>query len=188
MLDFLFSFRGRIGRLRYFLGSMALSMPLVLMIVGIIGVVVSAGGGKLPLIPLLVMALFAVVSIPVFLYSSLSMQARRIRDIGWNPLYVIPAWIGVGVIDRLIAQAFPALSIGHLHFQTLPGLLLNLAFGLVLLFWPGGGDVDSASSRGADRPRPTTLAATPGPAYPARGATTAQRPAGARTSFGLRGT
>jgi uncharacterized membrane protein YhaH (DUF805 family) len=145
MIDFMFSFRGRIGRLRYFLSCLALTALLVVAAI-VVGGMAATGVAKANLGLLLPAGLLAIVVLPAFCYSSFSMQARRIRDIGWNPLYVIPAWIGVDVIDRLVAQAVPALSMGPKIHETLAGLLLNVAFGLVLLFWPGSGDSDSAPS------------------------------------------
>jgi len=183
MIDFMFSFRGRIGRLRYFLSSLALSAWLVLggmITVGIAGVV---RGGRPQLAPLLLAALIVIAAFLTFLYSSFSIQARRIRDIGWNPVFVISAVIGVGVIDRLIARAAPGLSTGVL----LAGLVFNMGFGLALLFWPGAGDSDSpgAANPRADRPAPPRASA---PVQAARAPAPAQRPTGARTTFGLRGT
>ena len=103
MLEAVFSFRGRLGRLQYFVGGLALGMAIIVPLV-MIGVSMFAHGGVGAKPPLGLLALFALVAVPLFLWISLSLQARRLRDIGWNPLYVIPAVFAVDLIDQTIAR------------------------------------------------------------------------------------
>jgi hypothetical protein len=88
------------------------------------------------------------------------LQAMRIRDIGWDPVCLIPAWFAIVVIDHLAAVRFPALAIGHDQQATPFGALVNLALVLVLLFWPGG-DFDEAPGttlRSSRRTEPSAAA------------------------------
>ncbi|HEY2658881.1 MAG TPA: DUF805 domain-containing protein [Caulobacteraceae bacterium] len=187
MLEAVFSFQGRLNRLQYFLGCLALGMAIgVMAVVLILGFVHSADPEALKQ-ALLPLVLFVLVGLPLFFWISFSLQARRIRDIGWNPLYVIPGWILVGVVDFMLAKAIPALAIGKLHNQTVLGGLINLALSCALLFWPGRAEDDGFSLHDdeawsqPDEPSPVM---TPAPVHSAPAAYGA-RPAGA--GFGRRG-
>jgi uncharacterized membrane protein YhaH (DUF805 family) len=188
MLETVFSFRGRINRLQYFASVVALGAALIVPVL-VIGLGLLAHGGvgaKPPLATLALMGLFFLLSIPPFLWVSFSLQARRFRDIGWNPLYVIPGWMVFQVFDRVLAQFVPALSIGPLHYQTWIGLLVSLTLGGALLFWPGRAEDDAPPGIGASWLRPSE----PTPAAPATTATYTPAPSPAAAStprFGRRG-
>jgi len=194
MLDTVFGFGGRINRLQYFAGVLALVTALVLPMLMIIGLVVAnrgaAGSG------LLLMGLLLLLAIPAVIWVGLSLQARRFRDIGWNPLYVIPPLILIGIADRLVAQAVPALSIGPRYHQTAVGLLVSLATAGCLLFWPGKSNDGAEDAAWADWPEPDEPSSTsgePAPSAPAAPAPALATPAPyARTApstptFGRRG-
>jgi len=181
MLEALFSFHGRINRLRYFLSCLGLGVAIAAPFVLIFGLMGHGGGGAL-----IVMGLLALPALVAFLWSSLSLQARRIRDIGWEPLYVIPGLFSVGIFDFLLAHVVPALSIGPAHHQTFIGLFVNICMGGVLLFWPGKSDDGPAAVSRASRqaPRP------PSPSMPpisARTVASVASPAPAGAGFGRRG-
>jgi uncharacterized membrane protein YhaH (DUF805 family) len=188
MLETVFSFRGRINRLQYFAGAVALTAALIVPVL-VIGFGLFAHGGvgaRPPLATLALLGLFVLIAIPPFLWVSFSLQARRFRDIGWNPLYVIPGWIAFQVLDRVIAQFVPALSVGPLHAQTWIGMLVSLGLAGALLFWPGRAEDDAAPGIGASWMRPST----PPPAAPATTATYTPAPSAAAASaprFGRRG-
>ena len=189
MLETVFSFSGRINRLQYFASIVALTAALFVPVL-VIGLGLLAHGGvgaRPPLATLALMGLFFLIAIPPFLWVSFSLQARRFRDIGWNPLYVIPGWLVFQVLDRVIAQFVPALSVGPLHAQTWIGLLVSLGLAGALLFWPGRAeDDDDAPATGTSWMRPST----PPPAAPATTATYTPAPSPAAAStprFGRRG-
>jgi len=148
MLAAIFSFRGRLNRLQYFVGCCGLGAALVVLAVIL---VVGALGGRSPdqpqnLASLGLVALFCIVVLgPTYLWVSFSLQARRFRDIGWEPTVVIPAWIGLGVLDRLAVWAAPTIAITPESGVSWLGLLLNLGLGGCLLFWPGRPDFDVAA-------------------------------------------
>jgi uncharacterized membrane protein YhaH (DUF805 family) len=158
MLGFLFGFNARIGRLQYFLGSVGLAifMTMVIFAIAFSAVHGSPGlhgsAGEI-LLTQLKWPLIAVGAI--FLLMSFMLQSMRFRDIGWDPVCVIPGWIALVVIDRLIATKFPALSIGHEHHGTIVGAVVNFGLVVALVFWPSGsGENSSPTFRAADTPAP----------------------------------
>jgi uncharacterized membrane protein YhaH (DUF805 family) len=180
MLDAIFSFRGRLNRLQYFLGLLGLGgavFVVIMLFFAFGGLSVVVGGvSKLGML-----ALAALPVLAAWIWITLSLQARRIRDIGWSPLLVIGCWFAVGILDRLVAHASPGLSMAPLHQSTLLGGLINLAFAGVLLFWPGGADEDDFVPLLADEgPAP----ARPAPAAPSA---LARSPTPAPAGFGRRG-
>jgi hypothetical protein len=78
----------------------------------------------------------------------------RIRDIGWDPVCVIPAWIAILIVDKLVAGKIPAWSLGLEQHGTIVGALINLALFLVLLFWPGGDHEHPMPTLGDTRRKP----------------------------------
>ncbi len=146
MLASLLKFKGRLGRLRYFLTCLALGPVLVVAFVALMLVFgLHPGAGRA--VNFKALGLAGVVVVPLWFWTSLSLQACRIRDIGWSPLWTILGVFGLGLIDRVLAMSVPALSIGHLHQITVLGVAVNLSFAGVLLFWPGGaGPVDGADA------------------------------------------
>lgn len=202
MLSAMFSFHGRIGRMQYFLRCMALGAAIGVVVV--IGCVSLIGGGGLEALrsgqapaagSLVLIALLALIALPAALWSSFSLQARRFRDIGWNPVVVIPAWIVVDLIDIIVAKAMPALAVGGEHQGTPIGGLVGLVLGGALLFWPGAGGGDETYApppleprdpvdrfRANPTPKPTPVR---GPA-PARAMAPVQAAAPV-TGFGRRG-
>ncbi len=193
MFGAVFSFGGRLNRLQYFLGCVGLGMAgvvaLVVLFVAVLGSygAAKAGGGAGALAALGPALLLALPLLAAWFWISLSLQVRRFRDIGWNPVFVVPAWIGFSVIDSLVASASPSLGVGPLHHNTIVGVLINLALGCVLLFWPGRSWDDYAPVLVADEraPPPPASRAAPPPAAATRAAAPA---ATAPPSFGRRGT
>lgn len=51
------------------------------------------------------------------LWVSLALQAKRFRDIGWNPLDVIPGWLAVSVVDLLVAVSVPTPGAGRAAYE-----------------------------------------------------------------------
>jgi hypothetical protein len=92
-----------------------------------------------------------------------TLQSMRIRDIGWDPVCVIPAWIAILVVDHVIAGRIPAWSLGQDHDGTVVGALVNLGLFLAMMFWPSG-DYQSPTFGGRpgtpDKPSARTAAAS----------------------------
>ena len=134
MLGYLFGFNARIGRLRYFLCLTATGFVTGLIANLAFGITASAG----------IMQLFsfskgwlAIALGAVFMFVSFTLQSMRVRDIGWDPVCVIPGWFALLIFDRLAATKFPALSLGPEINQTVVGALGHFGLVLALLFWPG---------------------------------------------------
>ncbi|MDB5431138.1 MAG: hypothetical protein JWP35_2254 [Caulobacter sp.] len=135
MLAAIFSFRGRVNRLQYLFGGTGLGVFVVILFVALLI-------GKSPKEMAAVVPLMLLLVIPVGIgatWISLSLQARRIRDIGWNPVLVLPLWFVAVIVDKAFLPGFPHLSALQWSQQSLFGSLLNLALGGALMFWPGNG-------------------------------------------------
>jgi uncharacterized membrane protein YhaH (DUF805 family) len=187
MLSAVFSFRGRINRLQYFLGSLGLGVAEVMLIVvvGLLFVGLRQSMGVLPAAGVCLM--LALLALPAAAWIGFSLQARRFRDIGWEPVFVIPAWIFIMAVDRAFAggMSTTTFSVEQLLNQTILGQLFNLAMVLCLLFWPGRTYTDDflePSQPTVRAPRPAEPA--PAPVRPAPGSFPASP---AVTGFGRRG-
>jgi uncharacterized membrane protein YhaH (DUF805 family) len=136
MLGFLFGFNARIGRLNYFLATIGLAIVMTGLCFAIMAAVYQGTAHGTPVSFAQVMwPVMAVMAI--FILASLSLQCMRIRDIGWDPVCVMPTWLAIMAIDWLVASKFPAWSLGREHFGTIVGGLVNFGMTLALLFWPG---------------------------------------------------
>jgi uncharacterized membrane protein YhaH (DUF805 family) len=154
MLTGIFSFRGRINRLQYWLGS--LGMGVFVAVVCLAPLMMGGGlrsgsdiGAQLGL-----MALLAIPTLVIVLWVGLSMQARRIRDIGLDPVIVMPIWILIGIADKVLKPGFPHLSAIQLATPSTLVVLINLIGGAALCFWPGRGDTAQDIAATFDLPEP----------------------------------
>ena len=154
MLDFVFGFNARIGRLYFLLSFIAavvagVAADLALSPYSIQELV---NGAKPPANPY---AWPLIVSTVGFLLTKYSLQSMRIRDMGWDPVCVIPAWIAMGIVDRVVASKIPAWSIGHGHFHgTIVGVTIDVALLLALVLWPSS-DFETPTSTFGDSRRRT---------------------------------
>jgi len=130
MLIAVFSFRGRINRLQYLLGNLAVGAALALLAAMLIGFTELAPTAR-PSPTMALNAVFLVLAAPLAIWSAASLQARRLRDIGWEPLVVIPIWIGVLLLTAFAAQAGVTMS------QTVLATLISFALLACLYGWPG---------------------------------------------------
>ena len=135
MLGFVFGFNARLGRLHYFLATIGLAVLMTVISFTIAGHAYRPGQ---PISPADLMGWPTVIAIVFFAGMSFTLQSMRIRDIGWDPVCVIPMWIAIVVVDKLVAGKIPVWSLGQEHHGTIVGLLFNAALFLALLFWPSG--------------------------------------------------
>jgi uncharacterized membrane protein YhaH (DUF805 family) len=149
-MSYLFGFNARIGRLHYFLSTILLGVVITVMTFAVASTSLHglAQGASLsqmkgPLIGIVLM----------FALASFMLYSMRFRDIGWDPVCVIPLWIALVVVDRVIAAKIPAVSLGHDHPGTIVGVLVNLGLVLALLFWPSGAHETETPNFGAPPPR-----------------------------------
>jgi uncharacterized membrane protein YhaH (DUF805 family) len=137
MLGFLFGFNARLGRLHYFLATVAVAIGMTAAIYAYMSHTfgVAPKGTRLPpdlmTWPVIVLAV-------VFMWITFTLQSMRIRDIGWDPVCVIPGWIALLIFDTIVASKVPAWSLGQEHHGTAVGALVNFGLLLALTFWPSG--------------------------------------------------
>lgn len=154
MLGFIFGFNARLGRLQYFLATLGLIVvSIILIVVLAVALAAVAPHGSAPTLSWPIMAAIGLVVL-----ASLVLQAMRIRDIGWDPVCVIPAWIAVMVLDYVVATRFPEYAVTSSHHGTWVGGLINLGLTVALLFFPSGAD-DAGVSGG------TMVSRTPSPSF-----------------------
>jgi uncharacterized membrane protein YhaH (DUF805 family) len=153
MLGFLFGFNARLGRMHFFFATIALAVVMA----AICFLIVMSGGVHAA--PVRTRPSFEQLTWPMliaagfFVVATLTLQSMRFRDIGWDPVCVIPAWIALLAVDELVATKMPAWSLGEGHHATIVGALVNFALLLALTFWPSGDYNDSsATPRTPDRP------------------------------------
>ena len=135
MLGFVFGFNARLGRLHYFLATIGLAVLMTVICFVIAGHAYRPGQ---PISPADLMGWPTLIAMVFFGVMSFTLQSMRIRDIGWDPVCVIPMWIAIVVVDKLIAGKIPAWSLGQEHHGTIVGALFNAALFLALTFWPSG--------------------------------------------------
>jgi uncharacterized membrane protein YhaH (DUF805 family) len=142
MLGFLFGFNARLGRMHYLLSTIGLAFVMTAVCFAIAGHAVQSIPGRMTLSPGL-MGWPTIVAAVVFSWMTFTLQSMRVRDIGWDPVCVIPAWIAILIVDKLVAGKIPAWSLRPEQHGTIVGGLINLALFLALMFWPSGDHEDS---------------------------------------------
>jgi uncharacterized membrane protein YhaH (DUF805 family) len=125
MLGFLFGFNARLGRMHFFLATIALAVVMTAICFAIVMQYAHSNpSGALPSKGLMAWPLIAAAAF--FAWMTFTLQSMRIRDIGWDPVCVIPAWIAILIVDQLVAGKIPAWSLGHNHSGTIIGAATNL--------------------------------------------------------------
>ncbi|MHC2435035.1 DUF805 domain-containing protein [Bradyrhizobium sp. USDA 4451] len=144
MLNYIFGFNARMGRLAFFFCSFVTGIGFLLLVYGITGNAPASGRTDVLLAqaassPALIFAFYGMLVVCFML------QSMRVRDIGWDPVCVMAAWIALMVLDRAIAGRFPEHALTYQHTATVVGTAVNGVMNLVLTFWPGSGHADEAS-------------------------------------------
>lgn len=179
VLQAVFSFHGRLGRLA-FLGWMAAATVLVFILAftfiafgAVLAGIFSAGGTGPQILGMAMGGTAAIIGI----WTTLALQAKRIRDMGFRPL----AWMA-GVTVAMMADQWFLTQVTELRFfppfaQYTPlGGFLAAAYMIVLLLWP-------SAEESEDIPVAPRQDRTPGPSPMQR--TVVAQPSH-RTEFGLR--
>lgn len=143
MLGFLFGFNARLGRMHYFLATIALAL-LMAAICFVIADYVYQHSPDRSISPAALLGWPVIAAMVFFGWMTFTLQSMRIRDIGWDPVCVIPSWFALLIIDKLVAGKIPAWSLDHEHNGTMVGALVNFGLVLALTFWPSG-DTQSPS-------------------------------------------
>lgn len=153
MLGMIFGLNARIGRLKFFFGSIVLGIVTTILAFFVAySLYHAAASGRVPHSlgeagwPALALAGF-------YLVATFMLTSMRIRDIGWDPVCIVSAWIALSALDYALASKLPDLSLEPRHHGTIIGGLVNLAVVLVLTFWPGSGQPSESSASGGWTPR-----------------------------------
>ena len=137
VLGFVFGLNARLGRLHFFLATVALAIVMTAICFAIaMAVLRNTSPGAIR--PEDITSSWAMIAAIVFFgVVTFTLQSMRIRDIGWDPVCVVPAWFALMILDHVVAGRFPAWAIGGEYQGTMVGGLINLALMLALTFWPG---------------------------------------------------
>lgn len=135
MLNYIFGFNARMGRLAFFFCTLVAGLGFVMLVYGITG---NVPRGRTDVLlaqasnsSALIIAFYGLLVVCFLL------QSMRVRDIGWDPVCVMTAWIALIVLDKAIAGRFPEYALTYQHTGTVVGALANAAMNFVLTFWPG---------------------------------------------------
>lgn len=138
MLDLVFGLNTRLGRLKFFLATLVLAVVMTaICFVVAMSVLRNVNPANVRADDLLKNG-GMIAAIAFFAIATIELYSMRFRDIGWDPVCVVPAWIALMIVDYVVAMKFPHLAIGQEHTGTMVGGIVNLVLILALLFWPGG--------------------------------------------------
>jgi uncharacterized membrane protein YhaH (DUF805 family) len=156
VLGFLFGFNARLGRLHYFLASLGLGAAMMVVTVAIIWAGMQGSPERIEQMMASIGWPMALV-IVFFIWANFMLQAMRFRDIGWDPVCVIPLWIASMIVDGVVAMKMPEWSLTSALNGTVVGALINLGLGVALLFFPSGdASSDNHGGRADHAPRPNS--------------------------------
>jgi len=136
MLGFVFGLNARLGRLHFFLATVVLAIVMTAICFAIAMAALRTTSPSMVRPEDLTRNWAIIAAMVFFSVATFILQSMRIRDIGWDPVCVIPAWIALMIVDHVAAGRFPAWAIGQEHQGTMLGGLVNLALLLALTFWP----------------------------------------------------
>ncbi|UVO33742.1 hypothetical protein KUL72_19665 [Bradyrhizobium arachidis] len=137
MLGFVFGLNARLGRLHFFFATIALAFVMTAICFAIAMAVLRTTSPSMVRPEDLTHNRAIIAAMIFFGLATVMLQSMRIRDIGWDPVCVIPAWIALMFVDHVVAGRFPAWAMGQEHQGTMVGGLVNVALLLALTFWPG---------------------------------------------------
>lgn len=126
-----------VGRLHYFLACIALGVAMT----GVCFALVVSGSIHVPRGSQLTWQMLGWpvwATIALFILATVTLQAMRVRDIGWDPVIVMAAWFAIVFVDVIVAAKVPDLALSRDHYGTIMGSLVNLVMTGILLFWPSG--------------------------------------------------
>jgi uncharacterized membrane protein YhaH (DUF805 family) len=131
MLEWLFGFRGAIGRGRFLAGVSLLFFASLALVVA-----VGVGGALAHWRPASWSGLLALILFLLGAWSILALSVRRLRDLGAPPALVLGGLVVLGVVERLASPlALPDFWGGAVHWPIMA--LATVLLGLVLITWPG---------------------------------------------------
>jgi len=137
VLDLVFGLNTRLGRLQFFLATLVLAVAMTA-ICFVVAMSVLRNVNPANISPRDLLKSSGMIAAMVFFaIATIELYSMRFRDIGWDPVCVVPAWIALMIVDYVVAMKFPAYTFGQEHTGTVVGGIVNLVLTLALLFWPG---------------------------------------------------
>jgi len=137
VLDLVFGLNSRLGRLKFFLATLVLAVAMTA-ICFVVAMSVLRNVNPANISPRDLLKSSGMIAAMVFFaIATIELYSMRFRDIGWDPVCVVPAWIALMIVDYVVAMKFPAYTFGQEHTGTVVGGIVNLVLTLALLFWPG---------------------------------------------------
>ena len=137
MLDLVFGLNTRLGRLHFFLATLVLGVVMTA-ICWVIAMSLLRNVNPASFRPEdLFKSGGMIAAMVLFGLATITLYSMRFRDIGWDPVCVVPAWIALMIVDYAVAMRFPAYALGQEHTGTIAGGIVNLVLTLALIFWPG---------------------------------------------------
>ncbi|TBA21991.1 DUF805 domain-containing protein [Rhizobium ruizarguesonis] len=179
MLDVLFSFRGRVARLQYFCTSTCIGLVFGAVLAAVLLVMRQQGTKDF----FTVLIALGILCGPPLLWVSYSLQAARIRDMGFKPKPILLGVISLNIFVFFVALLFSG-SAAVSAFSTI-AKIANFTLNASLLFCPSDYRF-TWTSPDTDEPQRREP-----PVAPRHRVTTTDVPRpqgnGARTAFGRRG-
>jgi uncharacterized membrane protein YhaH (DUF805 family) len=153
MLEKLFWFGGRMGRLAFFgwsFASVAVGVVVSLVLV-LLAAPVAMNSAQMLADPRQMGYVAGIGSAVVFFWMSLALQTKRLRDMGWDPfVWIVGAWtvmlLDQFVLSSYVAARYPSYVFGS---YTPLGGIVSIVYWLCLLFTPSadGYAADDSSMR-----------------------------------------
>jgi uncharacterized membrane protein YhaH (DUF805 family) len=178
MINAIFSFHGRLGRLAYlgWMGAAAIVVFVIAFLFLLLGGVLSGMFSPDGMGPQILGILMGFTAAVVGIWTTLALQAKRIRDLGFAPL---PWMLGVSVLmmadQWLVTQITVVRFFWPLAQYTPLGGLVATIYMIVLVCWPSA-DAPPSPAEAPRKPEPSPVAR--------RAAAKPRNPN--RTQFGLR--
>lgn len=130
-----FGFDGRLGRLGYLWRSLVAQVGLTLaMLAGLGFLAVDIRGfdghsawGRWLILTVMLLALWA----------NFALVSRRLRDMGFEPTYIVPFYAALWVVSVVLLEPFAMLHPGSFGMLKHSWATLQYAAAIPLLFWPG---------------------------------------------------
>lgn len=133
MLEAIFTFRGRLTRRQYLAASVLIYLVIGCIITVGFWIMKPAPGSRHGIGAGAVLLILAIPALPSF-WMSFSIQAARIRDIGWDPRILITTSLAINAIAYLVLLLMPEGATTEI-ISKLVGAA-NIAYGLGLLMLP----------------------------------------------------
>ena len=133
----LLGFEGRISRLGYFWRAVAA-------VIGIVALALGGGAAALSLIRPLGLGDYeeasrwlAITVLLLVLWSSFALASRRLRDMGAEPVHILPLFAALWVVNTVLLEPLSRMHPGGFGILEGSWALLQTAAAIPLLLWPG---------------------------------------------------